>query len=72
MNEETKPNHIDLTTADKKYRIIQDPNFNLKVLRYEQEWQDKTGDKLLLTLVYELQEAREQIKRLECRIANSD
>ena len=36
-----------------------------RVLRYGEEWRDVTGDNVIGGLAWELQEARERIKRLE-------
>lgn len=41
-----------------KYTVVQDHNGNLNALRHGQPWRSLVGDKLVLCLAYELDEAR--------------
>ena len=54
-----------VSICDGKYIIIQAPTGTTRVLRYGEEWRDVTGDNVIGGLAWELQEARERIKRLE-------
>ena len=56
---------LNVTICDGKYTIIQASNGVTRVLRYGDEWRDVTGDNVIGGLAWELQEARERIKRLE-------
>lgn len=54
---------IDVTVYDGKYRYI----FNhdgARALRYGEEWRDCTGDGFILALAQDLEEAREDRRRL--------
>ena len=54
-----------VSICDGKYIIIQAPTGTTRVLRYGEEWRDVTGDNVIGGLAWELQEARDRIKRLE-------
>ena len=56
---------VNVSICDGKYIIIQAPTGTTRVLRYGEEWRDVTGDNVIGGLAWELQEARERIKRLE-------
>ena len=56
---------VNISICDGKYIIIQAPTGTTRVLRYGEEWRDVTGDNVIGGLAWELQEARERIKRLE-------
>ena len=57
-----------VSICDGKYIIIQAPTGTTRVLRYGEEWRDVTGDNVIGGLAWELQEARDRIKRLEREI----
>ena len=66
---------VNISICDGKYTVIQAPTGTTRVLRYGEEWRDVTGDNVIGGLAWELQEARDRIKRLEealRRIANTD
>ena len=56
---------VNISICDGKYTVIQAPTGTTRVLRYGEEWRDVTGDNVIGGLAWELQEARERIKRLE-------
>lgn len=56
---------LNVSICDSKYTVIQEPTGGTRVLRYGEEWRDVTGDNVICGLAWELQEARERIKRLE-------
>ena len=56
---------VNISICDGKYTVIQAPTGTTRVLRYGDEWRDVTGDNVIGGLAWELQEARERIKRLE-------
>ena len=59
---------VNISICDGKYTVIQAPTGTTRVLRYGEEWRDVTGDNVIGGLWWELQEARDRIKRLEDRI----
>lgn len=59
---------VNISICDGKYTVIQAPTGTTRVLRYGEEWRDVTGDNVIGGLAWELQEARDRIKRLEDRI----
>ena len=56
---------VNISICDGKYTVIQAPTGTTRVLRYGEEWRDVTGDNVIGGLAWELQEARDRIKRLE-------
>jgi len=65
MAEENKNILLDVSFDDGKYRIIQEHNRGLRVLRGGEEWRDITGDNMVLVLASELEETREARDRLK-------
>ena len=63
---------VNISICDGKYTVIQAPTGTTRVLRYGEEWRDVTGDNVIGGLAWELQEARERIKRLEDSYAAKD
>lgn len=60
------PNYkLDVSVGNKKYRVILDKNYRLFVFRYEELWRECTGDNLIYNLAAELDEARNEIKKLK-------
>lgn len=51
--------------VDSKYTVVQDLNGKLFALRYNKAWRDCVGDNLILSLVNELNEARNKLKKIE-------
>ena len=56
---------VNISICDGKYTVIQAPTGTTRVLRYGEEWRDVTGDNVIGGLAWELQEARDRIKRLK-------
>ena len=56
---------VNISICDGKYTVIQAPTGTTRVLRYGEEWRDVTGDNVIGGLAWELQAARDRIKRLE-------
>ena len=63
---------VNVKMPDGKYTIVQDATGRTKVLRYNDEWRDVTGDNVILAAAYrieeletELREANDRIKRME-------
>ena len=56
---------VNISICDGKYTVIQAPTGTTRVLRYGEDWRDVTGDNVIGGLAWELQEARDRIKRLE-------
>ena len=56
---------VNISICDGKYTVIQAPTGTTRVLRYGEEWRDVTGDNVIGGLAWELQEARDRIKRQE-------
>ena len=56
---------VNISICDGKYTVIQAPTGTTRVLRYGEEWRDVTGYNVIGGLAWELQEARDRIKRLE-------
>ena len=56
---------VNISICDGKYTVIQAPTGTTRVLRYGEECRDVTGDNVIGGLAWELQEARDRIKRLE-------
>lgn len=56
---------IRVSICDGKYTIVQDSSGRTNVLRYGGEWRDVTGDNVILGATYEIERLREQVKRLE-------
>ena len=56
---------VNISICDGKYTVIQAPTGTTRVLRYGEEWRDVTGDNVIGGLAWELQEARDRIKRME-------
>ena len=56
---------VNISICDGKYTVIQAPTGTTRVLRYGEEWRDVTGDNVIGGLAWELQDARDRIKRLE-------
>ena len=56
---------VNISICDGKNTVIQAPTGTTRVLRYGEEWRDVTGDNVIGGLAWELQEARDRIKRLE-------
>lgn len=57
-------NPVDVATSDGKYFVIQNDQGYVMVRRYGEAWRDVTGDKLILQLAMDLQDARDRIKEL--------
>lgn len=49
--------------CDGKYKVIFD-NGKLSATRYDEQWRSLTGDNLIYSLAYELNEAREELAKL--------
>lgn len=51
---------------DGKYEVVHTDNpWIFKALRYGEEWRDLTGDKMVLTMFYRIQELEEEIAKLK-------
>lgn len=50
--------------SDGKYKVIFD-NGKLSATRYGEEWRSLTGDNLIFSLAFELNEAREELAKLK-------
>lgn len=55
---------IDITFGEGKYRYIMDSSGKSRCLRNGEEWRDLVGDKMVLALVAEIEELREEVSRL--------
>jgi hypothetical protein len=62
----SEPQHtIDVTVSNGKYRVILPAEGGLHALRHGEPWRDLAGDKLVLALASELDDAR-QAKAATC------
>ena len=48
-----------------KYTVIIDDNNKFHALRFGEEWRDLTGDGLIMAMLYEIIELKEDIKAYE-------
>jgi hypothetical protein len=65
INEPTNRYYIDVTVCDGKYRVIANEDMTgFRALRYNEEWRDLCGDKLVLALVHEVINLRAQLEAL--------
>lgn len=53
---------------DGKYEVVQEESGKCYALRYGEEWQDLTGNKFVLGMAYELDEARKEVEALKERL----
>lgn len=58
-------NILEVTVGDGKYTIVFGKNGSLKALRYGKEWQDLTGNGMVLALAQEIQNLKDQINLLK-------
>ena len=57
---------LDVSVDDGKYRVLWLHGGRIHALRWDEPWRDDlVGDKLVLALAQELQDARGQIERLQ-------
>ena len=61
---------VNISICDGKYTVIQAPTGTTRAFAIE-EWRDVTGDNVIGGLAWELQEARDRIKRLEEDLMNA-
>ena len=54
-------NQYDITIYDGKYRVIMDDNNRLYALRYGEPWRDLCGDNLILALVQEIANLKQDL-----------
>jgi len=54
---------VNVTVCDGKYTVIQDDQGRVKALRYGEDWRDLTGDGLVLALVQEIDELRNELQK---------
>lgn len=54
-----------VATDDNKYEVVIDAGGEFYATRHGERWRDLTGDKLILGLAQDLEEARERIAVLE-------
>lgn len=59
---------LQLEINDGKYTVVIHDDGQLEAKRYDEYWQDLTGNHLVFCLATELYEAREKINRLEGEI----
>ena len=57
-----------VSVNDGKYTVVFHENGRPEALRYDEPWRDLSGDTLVHWLAVELQEAREEIIRLETKV----
>ena len=53
---------------DGKYEVVQEEGGKCYALRYGEEWQDLTGNKFVLGMAYELDDARKEVESLKQRL----
>lgn len=55
---------LDITVADGKYRIVQQPHGAVQALRYDEPWLETSwpGVNMVLAMAYELEESRQLLK----------
>ena len=53
-----------VTVYDGKYTVVMDAGGRMRALRHGEEWRDLTGDGLVLALAQEIEELRDQLRRL--------
>ncbi len=58
-----QPRFIDLLVNDGKYTILMDDG-DFRALRHGKSWRDLTGDGLIYWLAVELQEAKQELIKL--------
>lgn len=63
-------NNLNVSVDGGKYTVIQNADGSLKALRYGQEWQDLTGNNLVLALAQEIDRLRNPPKQPEYRSQN--
>lgn len=71
MNEQPGES-LRVETCDGKYTVVLPDNGGLKALRYGAPWRDLVGDGLILSLAFELDEARKRIAELEQTVEGYD
>ena len=61
-------NRLEVSLSDGKYTVIQNADGALKALRYGEEWQDLTGNNLVLALAHEVDRLRDGLKILKVAV----
>ncbi len=51
-----------------KYTVIQDADGSLRALRYNEEWQDLTGDNLTLTMAQRIEALEDALRNFNKRV----
>lgn len=66
----TEPNTIMyVKLSNKKYEVVVDESTGkITAYRYGQFWRDLTGDKLILSLIHDLETAKSQTKKINVRL----
>lgn len=71
-NQPPSPDNLRVALDGGKYEVVQEAGGKAYALRHGEHWRDLTGDKLVLSLAYDLVEARERIANLEEQVAYQD
>ena len=53
---------LSVSIENGKYTVVQEDDGTVCVQRFGEDWRGVTGDKLILTLAYEIDKLREQLK----------
>jgi hypothetical protein len=59
---------VNVKLPDGKYTIVQDATGRTKVLRYNAEWRDVTGDNVILACAYRIDELERELAAAQARI----